>query len=320
MDNGKTGAFIKALRTEKGLTQRELAERLHLTDRAVSKWERGLNAPDIALLEPLADILEVSVVELIRGERIPRTEHIPAVDEHTRDVLAYSGREVRRRVGAARKAALFFCACFLAVLAVFTVFWAWRTGYFFVLDRQPSPDGTCQATVYGRELAERGFSQKDGVSVILSDTAGVQCRYTYPNCSYQGLWWSPDGKAYVLALNCEGAARLYQGGAAGCETNLSCFLDLAVMQSPLADYDPPASHDRDWVRLYQIDYQFIQWDPKVDAKNRTIQVYYSFTGEQDGLEHQGYFWLDKNTLSLYGLFELDRERTPPVLPIPGMAA
>lgn len=41
MDNGKTGAFIKALRTEQGMTQRELAERLHITDRAVSKWERG---------------------------------------------------------------------------------------------------------------------------------------------------------------------------------------------------------------------------------------------------------------------------------------
>ena len=42
MDNGKTGAFIKALRTEKGMTQRELGDRLHITDRAVSKWERCL--------------------------------------------------------------------------------------------------------------------------------------------------------------------------------------------------------------------------------------------------------------------------------------
>ena len=50
MDNLKTGAFIKSCRKEKRMTQKELADRLHVTDRAVSKWERGLSAPDIALL------------------------------------------------------------------------------------------------------------------------------------------------------------------------------------------------------------------------------------------------------------------------------
>ena len=54
MDNAKTGTFIKELRKEKHLTQKELADLLHVTDRAVSKWERGLCAPDISLLEPLA--------------------------------------------------------------------------------------------------------------------------------------------------------------------------------------------------------------------------------------------------------------------------
>ena len=59
MDNLKTGAFIKSCRKEKKMTQKELADRLHVTDRAVSKWERGLSAPDIALLEPLASVLGV---------------------------------------------------------------------------------------------------------------------------------------------------------------------------------------------------------------------------------------------------------------------
>ena len=54
MDAIKTGTLIAQARREKGMTQKELADRLHITDRAVSKWERGLCAPDLSTLEPLA--------------------------------------------------------------------------------------------------------------------------------------------------------------------------------------------------------------------------------------------------------------------------
>lgn len=64
IDNQKFGAFVAMLRKEKGYTQKELAERLFLSDKAVSKWERGLSLPDIALLEPLAQILDVTVAEI----------------------------------------------------------------------------------------------------------------------------------------------------------------------------------------------------------------------------------------------------------------
>ena len=69
MDNEKMGAFIAELRKEKGMTQRELAEKLNITDKAVSKWERSLSLPDIALLTPLARELGVSVGELLDGEK-----------------------------------------------------------------------------------------------------------------------------------------------------------------------------------------------------------------------------------------------------------
>ena len=90
MDNSKTGTLIRACRKELNLTQRDLAERLHVTDRAVSKWERGLCAPDIGLLEPLAEILNVSVVELLEGERQKRRAEDGA-EERARTVLRYSG-------------------------------------------------------------------------------------------------------------------------------------------------------------------------------------------------------------------------------------
>lgn len=69
MDNIQFGAFIARLRKEMGLTQKELAGRLNVTDKAVSKWETGKGFPDVKLLEPLAQALGVSLVELIQGKR-----------------------------------------------------------------------------------------------------------------------------------------------------------------------------------------------------------------------------------------------------------
>ena len=69
MNARRFGAFLAQCRREKHLTQAQLAEKLHVTDKAVSRWERGVGFPDIQLLEPLADALGVRVDELIRAER-----------------------------------------------------------------------------------------------------------------------------------------------------------------------------------------------------------------------------------------------------------
>lgn len=72
MENIDLGAFIAQLRKEAGMTQKELADRIHVTDKAVSKWETGKGFPDIKLLDPLSRALGVSLAELVQGERIPR--------------------------------------------------------------------------------------------------------------------------------------------------------------------------------------------------------------------------------------------------------
>ncbi len=69
MDNIQFGAFVAQLRRELGLTQKELADRLNVTDKAVSKWETGKGFPDVKLLEPLAQALGVSLLELMQGRR-----------------------------------------------------------------------------------------------------------------------------------------------------------------------------------------------------------------------------------------------------------
>ena len=67
MDRYVTGAVIRRLREGKKLTQEALAERIHVTAKAVSKWETGQGFPDISLLEPLAKALDISVLELLSG-------------------------------------------------------------------------------------------------------------------------------------------------------------------------------------------------------------------------------------------------------------
>ena len=68
MDSQKTGALLLRLRTERGLTQRQLAERLHISDKTVSKWERGAGLPDIAMLQALSGVFRVEVEQLLAGE------------------------------------------------------------------------------------------------------------------------------------------------------------------------------------------------------------------------------------------------------------
>lgn len=70
MDNYVTGTTIRGLREAKGLTQEELAARIHVGAKAVSKWETGRGFPDISLLEPLAAALGISVIELLSGSTV----------------------------------------------------------------------------------------------------------------------------------------------------------------------------------------------------------------------------------------------------------
>ena len=81
MDLIKIGKFIANCRKEKNITQEELAEKLFITDRAVSKWERGLSLPDADKMLDLCNILDINVNELLNGERIDMKENNKKTDE-----------------------------------------------------------------------------------------------------------------------------------------------------------------------------------------------------------------------------------------------
>ena len=72
MDQQKMGSFLKELRKEKKLTQEDLAEKLNISARTVSRWETGSNTPDLSILVELADFYDVDIREIINGERKSR--------------------------------------------------------------------------------------------------------------------------------------------------------------------------------------------------------------------------------------------------------
>lgn len=93
MDQVKIGKFISHRRKGVGLTQLQLAERLGITDKAVSKWERGVAMPDASIMLELCDILEINVNELLSGEKICRE----SIDKRNELLVIEMAKEIERK-------------------------------------------------------------------------------------------------------------------------------------------------------------------------------------------------------------------------------
>ena len=113
MDQQKTGRFLKELRKAKNLTQEQLAERLNISGRTVSRWETGNNMPDISLLVELAELYDVSIPEIIDGERKSETME-REVKEVAEKMSDYAGTEKETLIKNIRNLSL-MGVCALAV-------------------------------------------------------------------------------------------------------------------------------------------------------------------------------------------------------------
>lgn len=126
MNASETGKFISSKRREKGLTQKELAEKLGVTDKAVSKWETGRGMPDVSVLEDLSKELEVSVSEILNGGEVERELLPETADKIIVDTMKDSSKKVSRKrlmaIGAGVAAAiLIICALIFSYLFSQTV-------------------------------------------------------------------------------------------------------------------------------------------------------------------------------------------------------
>ena len=96
MNQEKIGKFILELRKEKNMTQQELADKIGVTDRAISKWENGRGMPDLSLMKPLCQELGISINELISGEKIDKKEYQNKFEENVLNTINYSQKQIKK--------------------------------------------------------------------------------------------------------------------------------------------------------------------------------------------------------------------------------
>lgn len=179
MDTRKTGELIAQARKEKELTQKELAERLHVSTQAVSKWENGRSCPDIALLEPLAEALDLTVTELLSGRRGEEPK-----EEVVRDSLRFGLSQLGPKIK--RWKWLFLCA---AALLLALALW---TGYIWVRDSTE--------LLPQRETVVRPVDVTNR-EATLAHAAGKTMGYLYQvdfaddvtHCSFRWELWTHEG-------------------------------------------------------------------------------------------------------------------------------
>lgn len=127
MDTVKIGKFIKEQRTQLNMTQKELADKIGCTDKAISRWETGKGMPDISFLMPLANELNITLNELLSGEKIvseemKKTEPVNEIIERGDEVLMNVMQESEKAVKRHKKISWGLLILFVLQMAVFFVF------------------------------------------------------------------------------------------------------------------------------------------------------------------------------------------------------
>lgn len=298
MDNTKMGEIIRETRKKKGLTQKDIATHLHITDRAVSKWERGICAPDLALLEPLSEILEISIAELITGEVDVADENKEKVELVVKETIEYSKQETTTK-NKKNRVKFFFIIIAAILLLLSLISFMLHNGFFHKVGTYPSPDGSTIVTVYNCHLQRNGFPTNEGFTVdIKGKWTG---RHYYTSCSFKGTWWSPDGNYQVISMY-DHNNKTYLVlddyiDNAGC--NLNAYLEMALYDNGFFS-EVPLGDDG----FLDINFEFLQWS----EKDPSVMLIYFNYNDANGKFHDGYVWYDWETLQISGEMELKQDK------------
>ena len=159
MEMEKTGKLIAEVRREKGMTQKELAAQLHVSDRAVSKWERGAGFPDVALLEGLAEALDLTVTDLLRGERQP----VPAADSEIASAIRITRQQLWRHIRTNAAAVL------LLVFVLWFFFYAFGIADALLFSERLQKTVTAGVYAGGEKVGDYAGETMDRFAVMTAD-------------------------------------------------------------------------------------------------------------------------------------------------------
>lgn len=97
MNQEKIGKFISKIRKENNMTQQELAEKIGVSDKSISRWENGKTMPDLSLFKPLCDILGITINELLNGEKIDNYDYQDKLEESIINTINYSSKRIEQK-------------------------------------------------------------------------------------------------------------------------------------------------------------------------------------------------------------------------------
>ena len=147
MEQEKIGKFIQECRKEKKLTQNELAEKLNITNKAVSKWETGRGMPDSSILLELSKILDVTVNELLSGEKLQVNEYKVKAEENIIAIVKEKDKNKK-----SNKKIIIIFSCILAILGlVVLILSRYMGGFLFPADEKITLDDLKMNIVLGNE-------------------------------------------------------------------------------------------------------------------------------------------------------------------------
>ena len=177
MDQVKIGQFIKACRKEKGLTQREVADSLSISEKTVSKWETGNGLPEVSLMLPLCELLEISVNELLSGERLDQKRYFEKAEKNIMSLMEEKAEAKKKIIIAAITAVITLLAGL--TIAILSALWEMETWLRVVLS----------------VIAVVTIGTGIGLACVLEKEAGVY------ECKHCGERFVPTMKAYLFAVH-----------------------------------------------------------------------------------------------------------------------
>ena len=207
MDPVKTGKLIEEARKAKGMTQAMLAEQIHVSNTAVSKYEHGVRFPDLSVLESLADALDITVSELIRGERQEITDE---QEQTVRDIVRESGIQKEKNMN--RRSRRITLAVIGMILLALLVSWV-QFWYHPVLTRTEYNETNASYSMTSPAVELVLYRRTDGGvqvqrSRLDSDPRLSSCRFLQISVTDEWLQWTVSEQAEPIGEGGPGSRNL----------------------------------------------------------------------------------------------------------------